>query len=358
MKKWKNSALCLSIACGMLAVCLAGCKETPKPIVLPYDHGPHFGAKTEWWYFSGELQTDNGTAYGYEMTIFKVRQSGLDVFVNHLAVSDLQTKVHSFAETTVINTPKLGNKKGKADINADALSFTFDNDTGFHIEGSQGGIAIDLQLLPVLPVVLEADNGTINMPDGHISYYYSFTNLKTTGTLTLNGTTQNIISNDTTKSRSWMDHQWGLFSISADAKQAWDWFSFRFEDGSSLMAAHFREKGTNEVLNGVVSNGLLINPHWMYQRADGTVERGTDVSIDYARTWKDANADATYAMDWTVSIPSLSATISAVPAFDAQSLYNIMTPPYWEGIGTAESTIEGNKRNATAYIEMCGYDTL
>jgi len=358
MNKWKKSAAHLAAACAVLAALLAGCKHEPMQIVFPYDHGPHLSAKTEWWHFSGELICKTGDSFGYNMTIFKVPLygEGATYFVNHLAISDLQDTEHTFSESTRIDFPGLGNMPGKPAINVEVASFTFDEDTGFHIVGMNGqGININLQLKPVLPVVLEGDNGTINMPDGHIAYSYSYTNLKTTGEILLNGIYYSF-SDNATQSRSWMNHQWGLFSISADARQAWDRFSLSFEDGSSLMALQFRKKDTNKVLNYVASNGLLITPHWVYQRADGTVVRGKRLSTNYTRTWQDTNANATYQMDWTIHIPDLSATITAKPAFDAQSLYALSTPPYWEGIGSADGTIEGTAKNATTHIEMWGYD--
>jgi predicted secreted hydrolase len=360
MKKWKQSAVCLAAACAVLAAFFAGCKEQPKQIVFPYDHGPHFDAITEWWHFGGELKTSGGSSFGYEIKIFKVQQNGEAVFVTHLAISDPETKEHYFTEYSVTDNPGLGNKAGNPAVNAEFLSFTFDEDTGFHIgEPSGFFFSLDLQREPVLPVVLEGDNGTINMPDGHIANSYSFTNLKTTGSMVMpDGVYRIFVSDNTTQSRSWMNHQWGNFSISNDALQAGDRFWLRFEDGSSLMALQFRNKNTNKVLNNVMSKGLRITPHWVYQRADGTVVRGKKLSISHARTWQDTQTNATYPMDWTINIPDLSATITAAPAFDDQSLYgyNFIIPPYWAGIGSAQGTIEGTAKNATAYSELWGYD--
>ena len=338
------------------AIGMSGCKEKIKPVVFPFDHGPHFNVKTEWWYFSGDLKTADGKEFGYEMTIFKIKKLGLNVFINHLAVSDLQTNTHLFSETTPINTPKFGNQEGKTAINANTQSFIFDEATGFHIQADQGGLAVDLQLKPVLPVVLEVDNGTENMPDGFISYYYSFMNLASSGTLTVNGVTYDIVTNDTVKSRTWMDHQWGNFQIDPAHEKAWDWFSFRLEDGGGLMANRPRELGTNIPYDNETVKGLVMNPAWVYQRADGTVVRGKGLTITSGRNWQDPNVNAIYPLDWQISIPGLSAEITAKTIFDAQSLYGLATPPYYEGIGRFTAVIDGDNVTGISYTEMTAYD--
>jgi len=39
---------------------------------FPRDHGTHDDYKTEWWYYTGHLDTDAGKRYGFELTFFRV----------------------------------------------------------------------------------------------------------------------------------------------------------------------------------------------------------------------------------------------------------------------------------------------
>ena len=39
---------------------------------FPRDHGTHDDYKTEWWYYTGHLETDAGKRYGFELTFFRV----------------------------------------------------------------------------------------------------------------------------------------------------------------------------------------------------------------------------------------------------------------------------------------------
>nr|NIO42158.1 carotenoid 1,2-hydratase [Burkholderiales bacterium] len=43
----------------------------PEPLVFPADHGAHPDYQTEWWYYTGNLQTSDGRHFGYQFTIFR-----------------------------------------------------------------------------------------------------------------------------------------------------------------------------------------------------------------------------------------------------------------------------------------------
>jgi predicted secreted hydrolase len=40
-------------------------------LVFPRDHGPHPDFQTEWWYYTGNLQADDGRRFGYQLTFFR-----------------------------------------------------------------------------------------------------------------------------------------------------------------------------------------------------------------------------------------------------------------------------------------------
>ncbi len=86
---------------------------------FPEDHGPHFGYKTEWWYFTGVLST-RARELGYQFTIFKIglrpprperdappptsapvppsRWTASALLLGHMAVSDPAEGTHVFSE--------------------------------------------------------------------------------------------------------------------------------------------------------------------------------------------------------------------------------------------------------------------
>ena len=42
-----------------------------RPLDLPRDDAAHYAAQTEWWYYTGHLEADDGAEYGFEVTFFK-----------------------------------------------------------------------------------------------------------------------------------------------------------------------------------------------------------------------------------------------------------------------------------------------
>ena len=41
-----------------------------QPLIFPQDHGPHPDFQTEWWYYTGNLQAEDGHRFGYQLTFF------------------------------------------------------------------------------------------------------------------------------------------------------------------------------------------------------------------------------------------------------------------------------------------------
>ena len=82
---------------------------SPRVWSFPRDHGAHPEFKTEWWYFTGNLEDSNHHPYGYELTFFRhglqtnptqpnSAWSIRDIAFAHLAVTDVQSRKFLFAE--------------------------------------------------------------------------------------------------------------------------------------------------------------------------------------------------------------------------------------------------------------------
>ena len=77
--------------------------------VFPKDHGPHPDYKIEWWYYTGNLQANNGQEFGYQLTFFRSalipempqRKSHLaanQIYMAHFALTDVKAEVHTSFE--------------------------------------------------------------------------------------------------------------------------------------------------------------------------------------------------------------------------------------------------------------------
>jgi len=335
----------VSIVCYSAAVlvfgsllCLYSCDIPKRPLNFPFDHGPHFNAINEWWYFTGIVQTSEQRILGYEFTIFKRPTASLKGFayLGHLAISNPQTAQHLFEEAAT-PPPVSGIVEGLPKIIVNNFSYQYSESGEIRLAAETKKISVDLTLSPVLDIVFHGGDGIIVMGDGKSSYYYSLANLTTTGTLSINGEQFTLSSG-----RSWMDHQWGNFTVLG---MRWDWLSLRFNDGGSLMLFQFRD-----------ISDRVIEKNWSYQAADGAVTYGEEFWVQAHRLYKEQQGRSVYPLDWTVEVPALNAVFQVTPLFDAQSLYNVMTPDYWEGICSLSGIQDGKPVSGSAYVELTGYE--
>ena len=82
----------------------------PPVLVFPRDHGAHPGHRTEWWYVTGLLDTDDGNRYGFQITFFRqglaygAAEAGSSalrarqIVAAHLAITDISNGHFHHAE--------------------------------------------------------------------------------------------------------------------------------------------------------------------------------------------------------------------------------------------------------------------
>src|ERR1051325_9584177 len=80
-----------------------------RPFTYPDDQGPHPEYQTEWWYYTGNLETSDGRHFGYQLTFFRraitptlpVRSSDWatnQVYFAHFAITDVKRNDHFSTE--------------------------------------------------------------------------------------------------------------------------------------------------------------------------------------------------------------------------------------------------------------------
>ena len=158
----------------------------------------------------------------------------------------------------------------------------------------------------------------------------------TEGYISLNGIEYTISSG-----RTWMDHQWGNYTV---AGMIWDWFSLRLDDGRALMLFQFRN-----------AKDVVVKTNWTYRTVAGLVTYGENFSVEATRTYQEEKGKSTYPIDWLVEVPDIDAEFMVSPLFDEQSLYDVMTPDYWEGLCSVKGSIRSEDITGSAYVELTGY---
>ena len=326
-----------------------------RQLSFPADHYSHPDFKTEWWYYTGHLETDSGKRYGYQVTFFRFgvrdRQKDMkekplftELYMAHFALSDIAAKKFVYRER--INRG-YGDRAGAATNRY--LVWNEDwkvegDDKNHKIYVNDRGTTLTLSLKSLKPPVLHGDNGHSQKGEGEgrASYYYSLTRMQTEGELTIDGKKEKV------RGQSWMDHEFGSNQL-GDDQVGWDWFSVQLDNQTELMLYLMRRKdGTVDPY----SSGTLVS-------ADGKTKRLArgHFRIEVSDRWKSPKSGADYPMRWKVAIPGEEIELEIVPAFPDQELITNRSTrvTYWEGAVSIGGTIGNKPVSGRGYVEMTGY---
>lgn len=319
---------------------------------FPEDHFAHDGFATEWWYVTGNLQTEDARGFGFQLTFFRSawsaeprrRDSRLaadHAWMAHFALSDLAgRRFHSFE--------RFGREGPLARASADDGGvFLRDWKLAFDAKGQparliarQAGVAIDLDLTPTKPPILNGDGGLSvkNSDAGNASYYYSMTRIAASGRVTLDE------REFTVRGNAWLDREWMSASLSRD-QIGWDWFALTLDDGSELMWYRLRRKdgGTDPFRSGT------------FVAADGSSRRlaAEDVELRSAGSWTSPRSGADYPTRWTLNVAALGLALEIESALDDQELD--VGFRYFEGAVRVRGQRAGKPLLGSGYVELVGY---
>jgi len=327
--------------------------ERPRSFHFPTDFGPHPAFRTEWWYFTGNLDSIHGRRFGYELSFFRFaliptsptrtsRWGTNQVYMAHFAIADPSAKhFHYFQKLTRGAVGLAGAQAAPFRVWVDNWSVqTAVNGTmPWRLHAAASGIALDLDLNALMLPVLQGDHGLSRKSAiaGNASYYYSIPRLATRGTLSLYGRAFTV------NGLSWMDREWSTSALES-GQAGWDWFALQLSDGSDLMYYRLRRK------DGSVdpySQGSLIDP-------SGRVTRlaAGDVRIQILSRWSSPHGGI-YPARWHVQIKTARLALDVRPILADQELD--VAVRYWEGAVDVSGTRAGVPLTGRGYIELTGY---
>jgi predicted secreted hydrolase len=305
----------------------------------------HPDAGTEWWYYTGHLETRAREILGFELTFFRVKLAdGHDLDAAHFALSDPSGKTFFFGEKLHRPFP------GIAGADPSRLFVFSENweareETGRHfLRAKSEGNSIDLVLTPAKPPVLHGAAGISRKGAGanDYSHYVSITRLSAAGRIVRNG------RNDSVAGIAWFDHEFGPGGLPKELA-GWDWFSIQLSDETEVMLYRLRlEDGTLSEF----SSGTFI-------AADGTATNlaKRDFETRATGSWRSPKTRAIYPAGWVVRIPSKRIDLTIAPLLSDQEL---VTPrstrvTYWEGACSVAGTRSGRPVTGKSYVELTGY---
>jgi predicted secreted hydrolase len=338
----------------------------PANIGFPADHGPHPAFQTEWWYYTGNLETEAGRRFGFQLTFFRRallppgetprRDSDWgtsQVYMAHFALSDIDTGHFQAYERLSRGSAGLAGAKAEPfgvwledwrveqmpPEGGDCLS-GLSTPCAYRLTAAEQGISLDLELVDTKGPILQGDRGYSQKgPEtGQASYYYSLPRMQVTGLITIGDEVFPV------SGLSWMDHEWSTSALSAD-QIGWDWFSLQFEDGTELMLFQIRRA------DGSIdpySSGTLI------ALDGGTKQLDRDeFSIQVTDSWISPHSGAVYPSGWVLRIPGEELELEIKPLMNDQELN--LSYAYWEGAVQVIGKRAGLPMSGKGYIELTGY---
>ncbi|MBF5041694.1 carotenoid 1,2-hydratase [Aggregicoccus sp. 17bor-14] len=326
----------------------------PREFHFPEDHGPHAGFRTEWWYWTGNLETQDGRAFGYQLTMFRSalaprapeRESqwgARQVYMAHFTLTDVAGKRFHAFEKFAREAQGLAGAEGAPfrvwveDWEARSTGPGF---SPVVLSARAGDVALRLTLEEGKAPVLQGERGLSQKgPEaGNASYYYSLTRMPSRGEVRV-GEQRFAVTGE-----SWMDREWSTSALSG-GQVGWDWFALQLSDGSELMYYQLRSKdGRADPL----SAGSLVSP-------GGEVTRlgRESLQLEVQDTWESPRGGSRYPAKWRVSVPSAGLQLTVTPRLADQELP--VSVRYWEGAVRVEGTREGKPVQGRGYAELTGY---
>jgi predicted secreted hydrolase len=329
-------------------------------VELPRDLYAHAGAQTEWWYYTGHLETERGRRFGFELVFFK-RRTDLDrfgvvplrlianpLYLAHFAVTDESRGRfrydHRKSANGLLDPPaRAGSRRYYLKLG----DWTVREAHGLHLLHATLGddLVFEAALRPAKPPALNGHEGLgVSFKDhGEASRYFSYTRMEADGHITWGGETERF------NGSAWMDREFGTWKTTENQK-GWDWFSLQLSDGSDLMVYNIRDRADRP---SDFSSGTFVS-------AEGSRTHLTreDFEVEPTAHWRSPHTGAVYPSGWRLRVPRLGVDVTITPTLKDQELDTRGTTMvvYWEGSCTVAGARGGRPVEGRAYVELVGYD--
>ncbi|MGD9293130.1 MAG: lipocalin-like domain-containing protein [Gammaproteobacteria bacterium] len=322
--------------------------------VFPVDHGPHPDFRSEWWYFTGNLEDGNGRAFGFQFTIFRFAMDGETVdrpsrwatrqaWMAHLAVTDAAgqrfLKAERLARGGDLGLAGATHGPFRAWVGDWEMVSEGEAFLPLSLSADAEDFGLRLRLLPGRGPVLQGEQGYSRKGpgEGNASHYYSYTRLPAAGELQLAGEVVSVQGN------AWLDREWGTSALGPDVS-GWDWFSLQFDDDTELMYYQLRrDDGSADPLSSGSMTGPVLTPL-----------RSSEVRLEPTRFWRSDATGIEYPVAWRMEIPSRNLVLDVDAVLDQQEMD--VSVNYWEGAVVVSGTRDGRPLRGRGYLEMTGYD--
>ena len=216
---------------------------------------------------------------------------------------------------------------------------------------------LDLDIDCIKKPLLVGGDGLIDIGDeNYFSYYYILPKCDVSGTITVNGITEQVIGD------GWIDHQWGNF-INPNPPPfglpvSYEWFSIKLDNYGEILTGDNWWRESGEFINEPYADGLHL------YHDDGTLELLEDYTITQLDFWTDDISRRRFAVEWQITEPSRQIDLIITACFKNQMMRATSNPVviqflskllpgscFWEGACLVTGSIEGEQISGNAYVE-------
>lgn len=329
--------------------------DRPWSYSFPSDHGAHPEFRTEWWYYTGNLQSVDGRRFGYQFTLFRIallppalqiEDDGTwathQLYMAHFAVTDAEDRGFVAEERFSRASAGLAGAAAQPyriwleDWEVGALDTAFERQ---YVRAAATDAAVDLVIEAQKPVVLHGDEGldAKGPHPGDASYYYAVTRWSTSGAIIIDGERHEVTGT------SWLDREWST-SVLGEGIRGWDWFALQLDDGRDIMYYQLRDENGEPT---EFSGGVIIEP-------DGTKYPvpHPEATLEATGQWRSPLGGA-YPSGWRLSMPGRGVSLQIDPILRQQEVDASVR--YWEGAVDVVGFIDGAPVRGVGYVELTGY---
>ena len=172
------------------------------------------------------------------------------------------------------------------------------------------------------------------------NYYFSYTRLKTSGTITVAGTEHHVTGT------TWMDHEYGYFEgASPDRVMRWLLQDMQLDNGYSISNASIVTAGYKSEL------GVTRDAYATIQDPDGNLYHVASRITAIGELWTSPTTGNVYVQQWRVEIPSFHADLTATVRLQNQE-FPTQNLAVYEGASSAEGTFLGATVAGDVWIEQ------
>jgi predicted secreted hydrolase len=319
-----------------------------RPLTFPADLGSHPDFRTEWWYVTGWLKTQQGDPLGFQITFFRSKPATdaanpsafapRQLLIAHCALSDPK-RGRLWQDQRIRRAGMQLAEAAEGDTNVWIERWSLKREEKKYVAKIDAeDFSLDLTLAETQAVLLNGDAGISRKGTSPqaASYYYSLPHLKVAGAISRKGAKSQV------SGEAWFDHEWSSEYLEPEAI-GWDWIGINLDDGAALMAFRIR--------------GLQGEQRWAggtYRSGDGHVQtlQPADIEFRAGRQWISARTGIAYPVEWSVRLGSRE--IELKPLLDDQENDTRLSTGaiYWEG---AVDAYEQRRLIGRGYLELTGY---